>query len=82
MLLNQKPKREDYELDMKEIFASYHFTTLDQKFNGFGNYVGKFNISLYLNNMSKLVLDLEKSIAMALESELKLKVQIKLMYFR
>ena len=31
--------QETYNEDRKQVFVSYHFTTMDAKFNGFGNYV-------------------------------------------
>lgn len=55
-----------------EIFISYHFTTLDLNFNGFGNYVGIFNRESYNGaGKGKFVLDAEKSIAMALHEQYK-----------
>ena len=66
----------------KQVFVSYHFTTLDGKFNGFGNYVGEFNVEVYKGNLAKFIMDLEKSIGMSLENNLGKKVAIKVLYFR
>jgi len=66
----------------KQVFASYHFTTMDGKYNGFGNYVGEFNMEVYEGNLSKFVQDLEKSIKMALEENLNKELAIKILYFR
>ena len=67
---------------MKQVFVSYHYTTMDAKYNGFGNYVGKFNTELYAGDLSKFILHLEKAIAMQLESQLNMPCQIKVMFFR
>lgn len=72
----------------RQIFASYHFTctTPDAQtgifHNGFGNYVGQFNTEVYEGNLGKFIQDLEKSITMALEDQLKMKIQLKILYFR
>lgn len=70
------------EQPMKEVFASYHFTSHDLKFNGFGNFIGKFHMEIYIGQMAKFIQDLEKTIAMSLENQLKMKVTAKVLYFR
>ena len=67
---------------MEEVFVSYHFTSLDLKYNGFGNYVGKFSMEVYQGNKAQFILDLEKSISMRLGDELDMEVTIKVLYFR
>ncbi|KKM63671.1 hypothetical protein LCGC14_1509150 [marine sediment metagenome] len=74
--------QEIYDGDKKQVFVSYHFTTMDAKFNGFGNYIGEFNMEIYKGNLAKFIQDLEKSIAMSLEQNIGKKVAIKVLYFR
>lgn len=81
-MLKQKQNKEIIE-GMREVFVSYHMTTLDMKYNGFGNYVGQFNTEVYANqSMAKFIEDLEKSIKMANEAQLNTPVQVKVLYFR
>ena len=68
--------------EMRMIFVSYHFQTKDFKFNGFGNIVSKFYPEAYNNNLPKFILDLEKSISMALEVVHKSKFDVKVLFFR
>lgn len=68
--------------DKRKVFASYHFTTMDGKFNGFGNYVGEFNMEVYEGAIDKFIIDLEKSISMALENQMGLRVAIKVLWFK
>ena len=68
--------------EMREVFASYHFQTKDFKFMGYGNIVSKFYPEVYQNNLPKFILDLEKSISMALETLHKNKFDVKILYFR
>ncbi len=67
---------------MKEVFASYHYTTTDLKFNGFGNYIGEFDEEAYLNDKAKFILDLQKTIAIQLADQMGMECQIKVLYFR
>lgn len=68
---------------MKQVFASYHYTSLDAKYNGFGNYVGQFDSDIYgSDDTARFILDLEENIAKALETELDLKVKVKVLFFR
>lgn len=74
--------------DQREVFFSYHYTTLDLKYNGFGNYVGVFSTEAYAGQgKAKFILDAEKSIGMAVEEYLKSqgvdsKVQVKVLFFQ
>lgn len=84
--------RQSQRIEQKEVFASYHFTGLkpmeegDLKGilpNGFGNYVGMFNVEAYNgSSMSKFIVDLEKAIKIYLEEQLGMEVQVKVLYFR
>lgn len=75
-----KDKMED---NLKEVFVSYHFTNLENPIqNGFGNFVGKFHPEIYSGNMGKFVQHLEKSIIAALQDQLGIKCQVKVMFFR
>lgn len=68
--------------EMMEVFASYHFTSLDLKYNGFGNYIGKFYKEVYAGNLSKFIEHIEKAITMELESQLNMKLKVKVLFFR
>jgi hypothetical protein len=68
--------------EMQQIFASYHFQTTDFKFSGFGNIVSKFYPEVYKGDVAKFIVDLEKSIAMALETLHKNKFEVKVLFFR
>lgn len=74
--------------DQREVFVSYHFTgfkPLENGIlpNGFGNYVGMFNVEVYNGgSMAKFIMDLEKSIKMALKNQLGMEVQVKILYFK
>lgn len=72
----------DFAEKKRKIFASYHFTSLDLKFNGFGNYVGEFDVESYKDDPGKFILDLEKSVSMAVSEKLKMEVTVKVLYFR
>ncbi len=67
---------------MKQVFVSYHFTTKNGEYNGFGNYISEFEEEAYINDMRKFILDLEEIIAEKLLEKIKLKVQVKVLYFR
>lgn len=64
------------------MFCSYHFTTLDGKFNGFGNYVGEFHMEIYEGQLEKFILDLEKTLKMVLEQQLGKQLAVKVLYFK
>ncbi len=68
--------------DKKKVFASYHFTSKDMKYNGFGNYIGEFDIAAYHYDPAKFIQDLEKSISMSVSEQLKMEVNIKVLFFR
>lgn len=67
---------------MKKVFVSYHFTSKDGKFNGFGNYVGGFNSEDYMDDLAMFILDVEDTIAHKLKDKLNMEVAVKVMYFR
>ena len=67
---------------MKQVFVSYHFTTKNGEYNGFGNYIGEFEGEAYVNDMRKFILDLEEIIEKNLLEKIKLEVQVKVLYFR
>ncbi len=67
---------------VREVFVSYHFTTLDLTNNGFGNFVGQFNAEVYGDSMAKFIQDIEKSIEMSLENQLAIKCKVKVLFFR
>ncbi len=66
---------------MKKVFVSYHFTTKNAKFNGFGNYIGEFEEEGY-EDLSKFILDLQDTIGNLLTEKLNTEVQVKVLYFR
>ena len=67
---------------MKKVFVSYHFTTKDAKFNGFGNYIGEFNSEDYMDDLAMFILDIEDTIAHKLKEKLNMEVAVKVLYFR
>ena len=69
--------------EMREIFASYSVMSLDRKTQGFGNIVSRFYPEAYKDKgIAQFILDLEKSIEMALESLNKTKYEVKVLFFR
>jgi len=72
----------DYSNNKRKVFASYHFTSMDAKFNGFGNYVGMFDTESYAENIEKFIEDLEKCIENSLNEKLGIGVKVKVMWFR
>jgi len=67
---------------MKQVFVSYHFTTKDAKFNGFGNYIGQFDADIYGSDLARFIIDLEENIAKSLEIQLNIDAKVKVLYFR
>ncbi len=67
---------------MKEVFASFHYTAKDKSVNGFGNYVGEFNPEQYQNNLRDFILDLEKQITQVFEDQTGIPCTIKIMFWR
>ncbi len=67
---------------MKQVFVSYHYTSKDGQFNGFGNYIGEFRHEDYLNSLSGFILELEETIAHQLEEKTKMPCAVKVMFFR
>ena len=73
----------EQELGMKKVFASYHFCRLDQPLiQGFGNFVGQFNMEVYAGRVEDFIIHLEKHIKDLLEDQLKFKMQVKVLFFR
>lgn len=66
----------------KNLFVSYHTMTKDLKESGFGNMVTKFYPELYKNDMARFIMDLEKSIEMALKTLHNKEVMVKILFFR
>lgn len=67
---------------MKQVFVSYHYTSKDGKYNGFGNYIGEFRAEDYMNDMGSFILQLEETIAHQLEEKIELPCAVKVMFFR
>ncbi|KKM69057.1 hypothetical protein LCGC14_1454770 [marine sediment metagenome] len=66
---------------MKKVFVSYHFTTKDGEFNGFGNYVGEFDSESY-EDIAKFILELQDAIANELLHKIEKECQVKVLFFR
>ena len=66
---------------MKKVFVSYHFTTKDGEFNGFGNYVGEFDAEGY-DDIAKFILELQNAIANELLNKIEKECQVKVLFFR
>lgn len=80
-MLDQKEiKREVTQ--MKQVFVSYHYTSKDAQYNGFGNYIGEFNPKDYLESLSGFILQLEETIAHELEEKTDMPCAVKIMFFR
>jgi len=67
---------------MKQVFVSYHYTSKDGKYNGFGNYIGEFRHEDYLNSLANFILQLEETIAYELEEKTGKPCAVKIMFFR
>lgn len=68
---------------MKKVFASYHFCQLDNPLiQGFGNFVGEFNMDAYVGRVEEFIVHLEKHIKTTLEAQLAFKLQVKVLFFR
>lgn len=67
---------------MKQVFVSYHYTSKDGKYNGFGNYIGEFRHEDYLNSLSGFILELEETIAHQLEEKTDMPCAVRVMFFR
>ncbi len=67
---------------MKQVFVSYHYTSKDGKYNGFGNYIGEFNPEDYLDSLAGFILQLEETIAHQLEEKIEIPCAVKIMFFR
>lgn len=67
---------------MSQVFVSYHFTTKDGTFNGFGNYIADFNQEDYRDNIAKFILELEDVIAKELRDKINIDCKVKVLFFR
>lgn len=68
---------------MTKVFVSYHFTTKDLKFNGFGNWVGEFETGSYSkDDMDKFIISLEETISRVLKKGLGKECQVKVLFYR
>ena len=67
---------------MTQVFVSYHYTSTDLKYNGFGNYIGEFDEEAYLDDKAKFILDLQEAISNVLQEKIKMECQIKVLFFR
>ena len=67
---------------MKQVFVSYHYTSKDAKFNGFGNYIGEFRHEDYRDSLAGFILELEETIAHQLEEKTGMPCVVKVLFFR
>lgn len=67
---------------MKKVFVSYHYTSKDGQYNGFGNYIGEFRAEDYMNDLKSFILQLEETISHQLEQKIELPCSVKVMFFR
>ena len=67
---------------MKQVFVSYHYTSKDGKYNGFGNYIGEFRHEDYMDSLAGFILELEDTIAHELEEKIEFPCTVKIMFFR
>lgn len=65
-----------------KIFVSYHFVAKDSRINGFGNWIGEFNMEEYKDDLASFILDAQREIENLLKDKLKMEVAVKVIYFR
>lgn len=81
--MNTKFGKQETEQELRDVFASYHFCRLDQPLvQGFGNFVGKFNMEAYRGEPAKFIVAIEAHLKKLLEEQFGFKIQVKVMFFR
>lgn len=76
-------RSEELEEPMRKVFASYHFCKIENPLiQGFGNFVGQFNIDAYKDRLEEFIIHLEKHLKELLSSQLKFEVQVKVLFFK
>ncbi len=82
MELQEIKQLERREEKMTQVFVSYHYTTKDLKFNGFGNYIGEFDEEAYSDDKKNFILDLQEAISKELQDQINMECQVKVLFFR